>query len=214
MKNLVLIILLCMITLIYCIDIENLEIKEKSKNYDENGNLISFYLLNPQMINSYSCKSYVHLFPDGKLKGIDLQDDTIIHGLSLEAGCRIEFYETGEVHSVLFTKNRIIKNIPIKAYGLEGPVVEFYQNGNLKYLTLSEDYLIQDIPCRAGAFSEIYLHPNGSLQQAELSMDITYKEVPYKSRSILILDDKANVLEVKRTFFLKKSFLDFLDWFL
>lgn len=214
MKKILFILLICLLSVLSALDIKNLEIREKSKNYDQAGNLISFYLIKPQMIQGFPCKNYIHLYPSGKLKGIELSDDIVFQGMDFELGSKIEFYESGELHLVLFTKNRFIQGYPIIAYGPEGPMVEFYQNGKLKYFTLSEDTDIQKIPCRAGAFSEIYLHPNGRLLKCELSEPVIINNIQYNARDILLFDDQGKISEKQRNFFMKRNFLDFLDLFL
>ena len=120
-----------------------------------NGQVKSFGLLKPAVIDGYFCRGgYVTFHPNGKLKYATLVTPQKIKGLHCEAN-DISFYSNGHVKTCYLAKEKMQNGISGFAHS------GFYLNGNFKYTRMAKNIKIKNIFLHIG--DAVILNDKGTL---------------------------------------------------
>jgi len=167
----------------YLVSTETLTAMDNILFYEENGNINWFIPEKSNVIDGIPCmaKRSIKFYPSGDLHICALSEDFEYEG---------EKYLANTM--VIFSKNRVIN--PISEYDVGAGFlpwrIKFYDDGNPKSIMLQSDYLVYGFPCARN--SNIFLYPNGSIKECELSKKIEIENNVYKKGEKLMFDEVGN----------------------
>lgn len=155
----------------------------------------------------------VEFFNNGTIDKLMLEEDSIIMGFPCKGQERLSFYENGELHFCVLSKdfeyqgNKYDRNTYLfidrtgKAFWFSGGyyglgIGEFHETGCSKVLNLKNDAVLQGIPIKkSGKVVSIYLYPSGQIKSCLLSRDFIIEDIVYKKNTYLFFDTQGHVVK-------------------
>lgn len=168
---------------------------KNSAEIGENGQLLKCKLDKPQIINGYTCSSWLHFYENGNVDQFETNIEITKQKFVIPKGSIIFLTKDipQSIKTIWFSKDVIYDQKILINGGIGKISTEFYINGNLKSCYLVKDQNIQGYNCKSSLFHSVIFDEKGSLLSATIASDTTINSIFLKEgERIMIENNKLN----------------------
>lgn len=150
------------------------------------GSFQKGHLVEPTDVDGLPAQRWVHRHADGTLRGLQLAADAAVGGRRFPAGTFLWFGEGGVLEHVWLSRDQDVDGY--RCTGGMGKVsTAFHPDGSLRSFFPPHDVRVGHVLCKSSMFAPVRLHPDGSLDRAQVAEDVEIAGAAYRAGDMVEL---------------------------